>query len=453
MKNYFLYCILFFITSFSVNAQTINLEFPYLADQTYDFTLFKGEKRITIKSDTIPRGGKVQLVIPPEHRGYKGIAQWYLTNSTTGGGLDLIINNEDFSVTCLDSIPTAKSIVYKNTQENIFDNANYKEQQKLFKKHDAMLATKRAYDKKTKLYKLANKEYNSLIKQYEVHTKALDQSPLYAAKFRQIVNLTMGIGPKITIDEKEKAKDINNFMVHSLDYEVLYTSNHWGGVINSWVQLQTQVIKDDAKMIADAKTILKRIKDNKMYTDFVVKLTRELTKVGKDDVLRALISTIKDSKKLQNYKGVLTVYQGELTGKAPDLVIKENIGSEKEVNLVDTLLKTAELNSKYSLLLFYQSGCGPCKSTIVDLQNNYSYLVEKGFKIFSISADTDAQVFKNTAAQFPWQDNYFDLEGFNSINFKNYAVIGTPTMYVLDNKGMIQAKIATVEALLDWIKN
>jgi hypothetical protein len=34
-------------------------------------------------------------------------------------------------------------------------------------------------------------------------------------------------------------------------------------------------------------------------------------------------------------------------------------------------------------------------------QNNYSYLVEKGFKILFISAHTGAQVFKNTAAQLP----------------------------------------------------
>ena len=110
---------LIILISCSIKAQTIHLDFPYFAGQTYSFKIFQGDKQITLKEDTIHKGGKVVLVLPKEYKGYKGMAQWYLTNSKTGGGLDLIINNEDFSVTCLDSIPNSESIVYKNTQENI----------------------------------------------------------------------------------------------------------------------------------------------------------------------------------------------------------------------------------------------------------------------------------------------------------------------------------------------
>jgi hypothetical protein len=44
---------------------------------------------------------------------------WYIANSKDGGDLDTVVNNEDFSVPRLAFIPTAKSIVDKNTQENI----------------------------------------------------------------------------------------------------------------------------------------------------------------------------------------------------------------------------------------------------------------------------------------------------------------------------------------------
>ena len=54
------------------------------------------------------------------------------------------------------------------------------------------------------------------------------------------------------------------------------------------------------------------------------------------------------------------------------------------------------------------------------------------------------------AAAFPWKDTYCNLEGFNGVNFKNYAVTGTPTMFVLDSKGVILKKIATIEQLLTW---
>lgn len=442
MKNTF-YLAVLLLVHFGIQAQSIHLEFPYFAGKTYDFTIFQGDKRITLRSDIIPKGGKVHLVLPPAYASYKGMAQWYLTNSATGGGLDLIITNESFSVTCLDSIPTAESIIYKNTQENIFDKANYRKQQALFEKHDAMLATKRAYDAKSELYKIANKEYNSLIKQYESHSKALSASTLYAAKFRQIVNLTMGIGTKITFDENDKANDFNNFMLNELDYEVLYTSNHWGGIIGNWVQLQTKVFKDDAKMVTDAILILNRIKTDKVYTDFVIDLTKQLTREGKDDVLFSLILPIKNSKRLLNYDGALNIFKQDLTGKAPDLVLATEVGSTET-----TILKTYELNSNYTLLLFYQSECGHCETAIATLKSKYQELTDKGINIISIAGDLDAKTFENTAASFPWAAKYRDKEGMKGINFKNYAVIGTPTMFVLDRKGMIIQKPAAVEELL-----
>jgi thiol-disulfide isomerase/thioredoxin len=443
--------VLIVLINCSCKAQTINLEFPYFAEQTYEFTIFQGDKNIKLKEDTIPKGGKVQLTIPDNYKGYKGMAKWYLTNSATGGGLDLIINNEDFSVTCLDSTPSAESIVYKKTQENIFDKSNYQKQQNLFEKHDAMLATKRAYEPKSKFYKLAEEEYSSIVRQYDTYSNDLKKSSLFAAKFRQIVNLTMGIGTIITLDEKEKANNINTFITHELDFSILYTSNHWGGVINNWAQLQTIIFKDDAKMVTDATTILNRIKNDVIYTDFVINLTKELTKAGKDNALFALIPTIKNSKRLLNYDGVLNIFKQDLTGKAPDLTIVTYNGTKEAKNQITTVIKTNDLKSKFTLLVFYRSDCGPCEETMEGLVGNYKKMVIKGIKIISIAADTDEKVFKDTSLPHPWPYKYCDFGGLNGINFKNYAVIGTPTMYIIDSKGIVLSKMATVKEVLDFV--
>jgi len=84
------------------------------------------------------------------------------------------------------------------------------------------------------------------------------------------------------------------------------------------------------------------------------------------------------------------------------------------------------------------------------LQGNYKDLTAKGLEIISVAADTDEQIFKNTAAQLPWTNNYCDLQGMNGINFKNYAVIGTPTLYLLDKKGFIIQKMSGIVELLTW---
>ena len=103
------------------------------------------------------------------------------------------------------------------------------------------------------------------------------------------------------------------------------------------------------------------------------------------------------------------------------------------------------------MLLFYQSDCGHCKTAIEGLKENYQDLVQKGVKIISIAGDTYQETFKTTATQFPWTDSYCDLNGINGINFKNYAVLGTPTIYVLDRKGIILSKMATITEVLDFL--
>jgi thiol-disulfide isomerase/thioredoxin len=262
----------------------------------------------------------------------------------------------------------------------------------------------------------------------------------------------MGIGTIITLDEKVKANNINTFITNELDFSVLYTSNHWGGIINSWTEIQIKVLKDDAKMVADVITILNRIKSDAVYTDFVVNLTKELTKAGKDNALFALIPTIKNSKRLLNYEGVLNIFKQDLSGKAPDLTFVTYNGTKEAKNQVTTVLKTDDLKSKFTLLVFYKSGCGPCEETMKGLTDNYKAITKKGIKIITIAADTDEKVFKDTSLPHPWHDKYCDFEGMNGINFKNYAVIGTPTMYVLDSKGIILSRLATINEVLDFMK-
>jgi thioredoxin-related protein len=139
--------------------------------------------------------------------------------------------------------------------------------------------------------------------------------------------------------------------------------------------------------------------------------------------------------------------------KAPDLILTEHIGNVQNHNHQTTLLKSNELSEGKSLLIFYQSGCGHCETTMNGLKNNYNELTKKGLRIVGISADTDEQVFRNTANSYPWKDSFSDLEGLKGVNFKNYAVLGTPTMFLLDKNGNIEAKLATVEDVLQTINN
>ena len=100
------------------------------------------------------------------------------------------------------------------------------------------------------------------------------------------------------------------------------------------------------------------------------------------------------------------------------------------------------------VLVFYRSSCGSCETSLERLKIYYKNLVAKGLKIIALSDVTDKSDFQKIASGFPWTNICCDLGGINGINFKNYAVIGTPTMYLLNSKGTIIQKLATVEELL-----
>jgi thioredoxin-related protein len=141
--------------------------------------------------------------------------------------------------------------------------------------------------------------------------------------------------------------------------------------------------------------------------------------------------------------------------QAPDLIITEHIGKVEEHNHKTTILKSNELangNYQKTFVIFYVSGCGPCEELMQQLPQNYPMLQEKGFRIISISADESEQVFKNASNSYPWADKYCDYEGKKGANFKNYAVLGTPTIYVIDKTGKIEAKLATMQDILNVVK-
>jgi len=448
-KAILLYFMLVALKSFS---QSISMEFPAFAGKSYDFIIFQGSKQEKVIQDTIPANGKFILTIPKQYAPYTGMCRWLITGTAEGGGLEMAIPGYDFSVACLSDIPSNDNIIFKG-----FDAVNELNrlnaiQQAIIDKFETMSKAIQLYDKKHKLYKKFVQEVAVELKAYDAFQQDLKQNPNFNARFLPIVNLTKGISHRLTDDYKQKALLVNEFITQIVSFEDLYVSGHWQGIIQSWVVLQMNIVNDKNKFAQDFKLISDRMVNPEHYTDFVGKLTYYLTQYGKDDYVEAIAKTVLSSGKVSEYLGVMEVYLKSMVGmKAPHLVITEANGTEKEEDVRTKVIPTESLGSNYSLLVFYKSGCGPCEETMRGLQENYLNLVSKEIKIISIAADTDEQVYKNTAAPFPWKDKFCDFKGTSGINFRNYAVIGTPTMFLLDSKGLIIEKIATVEQLLKWM--
>lgn len=448
------FCMLIAVKSFS---QSIRMEFPAFAGKTYDFIIFQGSQQVTVQQDTIPANGNFSLQVPQEYAPYTGMSRWLITGTAEGGGLDMAIPGYDFSVRCAATQPTNENITYTGFDAVNELNRLNSEQQQIIDKFETMSRAAQLYKDEPKLYENFNAEKEKQTIAYEVFQKELKQIENFNAQFLPIVNLTKGIPHKLTDDYDLKAKLVNEFITGELNFNDLYVSGHWTGIIQSWVVLQINVVNDSTLFVADFKKISDRIPSPTQYTDFVGKVTYYLTKYSKDAYVEAIAKTVLNSGKITEYLGSLAVYKKAMVGmQAPDIILTEHIGNVSDHKYQTKTVASNTLVKKgfnYSLLFFYESGCGPCQQTIEDLNANYTDLVADGISITAYAADTNQEDFNFTKETLAWKDNTFcDFKGMKGVNFTNYGVLGTPTMFIINKQGVIVKKIGNVKALLDWSK-
>lgn len=424
--------------SFSLTAQTITLSFPKFSGKEWDLILLQGLNKDTVLRGVIPDDGKVVLNIPAKRKNYAGMARWMLRN---GGGLDFVLNGESFSVECLSEEPNESNIIYTGTVENVFLNQNYRQQEEIMFKYEAVSMALKAYPEGTNLFSLLSKEKKKLTQDYDDMYRELAKSPLYAARFREIVNFTRGTGKSLELDEKGRAIEADNFIRNQMSWPALYTSNHWSGVIFSWAQMHSLVIESDSTLVASTRQILGKLDDNLIYTDFCEQLARYFVKFGKDSLLFELGPEVRGSGKLLRYDGLLAQFQGLQTGeRVPDLVLPDG----SEMSLISNKRSTR-------LLMFYQSDCGHCEDELEKIKANYSTLQNAGIQVITVSGDTDKKVFQDKADSFPWAVKLFDGKGFGGPNFRNFGIAGTPTLLAVDEKGKLLRRSAQFTDMLVWL--
>lgn len=439
----------FFFAISPLSAQQFTLHFPHFAGQAYDILFMRGERADTVATGILPADGRLVFPLPEGRKQYAGMVRWLLRS---GGGLDMVVNGEDFKVECLSPEPNEGNIVFSGTRENTFLNSNFYEQEKLLGQYEAIRMAIQAYPKDSPLYATFEGELQRLSSAYTAFQRELAATPLYAARFREIVNFTRGISRSLGGDEAQRAAEADDFLSRQMSWAALYTSNHWGGVIYSWVQLHLYAIKSDSAFAGSARRILSRLPNPELYTAFCERMAYYFVQNGKDSLLASIAPDIRASGMLMRSDGLLAqlsaVQPGEL---APDLVIAGGGTSDGRLQNPQ-ILKASALSTKATILVFYQSGCGPCETTMQQLQANYKLLADKGYRVMTISGDTDLKLFGETARSHPWKDKFCDGQGFEGQNFRRYGVAGTPTLFVVDNRGQIRTRAGGLPEILLWLE-
>jgi len=446
--------IIFLLSCSGVHAQPIQLHFPYFANHSYDWKIFQGETPLTVSSGEIASDGRVTLVMPETYKDYRGMTRWMLK---TGGGLDMIYVGKGFSVECLSEHPNDKNIIYTGNPENDYLKGQHHRQQIILDKLGAVNHFLQVYTQTEDLYQTISKEQIHLRQQFGQVQTDRKKSTLYAAQFGKIVDFTKGIADKIYENPEDHTGYFNDFVTHTLKFKELYTSGHWDQVLHQWLMMNIVSATGNAKFKDRLDIAIKRMVEDNILAGFAEIAVPLLVQKGKDDLLLPIKAHLDKhpgakaglSAKVKHMLASFKILTGT---KGPDLMLKAPVRTQTGRSAQDIKLETGKLDADFTILLFYQGECQLCEDALIDLANKYKRFTEKKVRVIAISGDTTEQGFEKKLAYHQWPDNYCDFTGIGRNNFKNYGVLGVPTLFLLNREGIILEKTAMVEELLEAVE-
>lgn len=122
-----------------------------------------------------------------------------------------------------------------------------------------------------------------------------------------------------------------------------------------------------------------------------------------------------------------------LDTQAPPIALKDINGQEVDLS---------QIKSKYILIDFWASWCNPCREESPNLLKAYAYYKNKGFRILSVSIDSDVQLWRNAVRKDGTTEflQVIDPKAGKSVLLKNYKIIALPANFLVDRNGKIVAK-------------
>ncbi|MEI6679770.1 MAG: TlpA disulfide reductase family protein, partial [Mariniphaga sp.] len=163
--------------------------------------------------------------------------------------------------------------------------------------------------------------------------------------------------------------------------------------------------------------------------------------ISKLDTTIAYVTIIKDIK--ARVAVMKTVAIGQ---KAPDFTM--NDVNDKPISLSSKIG-----TSKLLLIDFWASWCGPCRQENPNVVKVYKEYNKKGFDVYGVSLDKKKENWLKAIEkdQLTWT-HVSDLQFWNNVAAKLYAVNSIPSNFLLDQKGTIIGRNLRGDALANKVK-
>ncbi|MGB0915208.1 MAG: redoxin family protein [Crocinitomicaceae bacterium] len=130
---------------------------------------------------------------------------------------------------------------------------------------------------------------------------------------------------------------------------------------------------------------------------------------------------------------------------APEIALMKPDGSE---------IRLSSLRGEYVLIDFWASWCGPCRRESPNMVRIYNEYKDKGFTIFSVSLDKNADAWKEAIAKdgLIWPHHGSDLKQWETPLVSLYNFNSIPHTVLVDKEGKIVASGLRGESLEQKLK-
>lgn len=303
-----------------------------------------------------------------------------------------------------------------------------------------------------KFYDDVQQRFSEIREEYEhfVDDMVSDNSKTYVSR---IIKADHTPSPPINLGQMESMMFMRENFFSSIDFSdtsLLYSNIISGKVMQYLSFYQNNRMSKDQLEVEFIKAVNKimdvTIVNSLVYEYVLDYLIGGFESYGFDRVITYIAdnvnleeSCVNSERKAELEKKVESLKKFAVGKKVPDFTTSDLGG--KQITL-------SEINSKYTLLVFWATWCPHCTRLIPELEQIYSTDSKEKLEIVSVSLDESKEELQAFLDQgtYPWI-NISDFKKWNGEVVQKFDVYATPTMYLLSDDQTIIAKPMTFDEL------
>jgi len=437
---------LFLVTTITatVVAQTtfvIKGSLPTVVNESIHLSGYSGLYTFSIGQTTTDASGHFNLSYPSD---YVGTAVLKIKDSTS---VLLLLNHENLSLEWI-NLKDFANLKITSSNENDYFNTGFAIYQETETKLAALKYLQPLYKEEPQKQVWVNTEINELSKKFDDFLNSIPNTSYayYFLKNKKIVSDLAAFAQKNQEEINKLENDFNaiafesDYLLHSGNMKTLFDNyfqllgNYPDEVCNvkcnKSINIICQSLKDKPKELAECSEYLfKLFEKNSLFLEAEYLALKMLSD-------KQCIVDIKQEALFEQYRKMAI---GKI---APNIAFQNTSSSQKQLY---------DLSCDYKLVIFGASWCSTCVEELPKLKDYYSnWKANKTIEIVFVSLDTNKMKYEKFIENFQWISSC-DFKSWEGKAAKDYYVIGSPSMYLLNKNNEIILKPANFDDFVKFI--